>query len=152
MNINRGLTAKVLFAIMLIVLGAGYFAGRQPTPASVPGIETSTCGAFADTYEHNSSDPNHIHITNVYGVNAQGNHTHVTKDYLDWLKSNLSTYTPADQAGEYGKITPAKLAGMLYSLYRWCRASPMDPFVSAIPAVLNKLPVPDSYVEGQDGE
>lgn len=159
MRINRGLTAKVLFAMMLVVMVAayqlGYFSKVEPPLTVVPGVETTLCAEFADTYEHNSKDENHVHLGNLYAVDLQGNHLYTTKDYMDWLRANLSAFTTAANSAEYQDISSDKLAGMLYSMYRWCRASPMEPFVSVIPPVLNHQPAPkpaDMYQDDPEGE
>jgi hypothetical protein len=56
---------------------------------------------------------------------------------------------------KYRRMSPSKLAGLLYTLYRVCRANPEQTFVTVVMAVINDLPglkPVDAYIEGSDGE
>jgi hypothetical protein len=157
MHITRELAAKLLFTLMLVVMGAGYYSSRQSTPPviSTPGIESSSCGQFAATYEHNSTDPNHDHNSNAYGITEELSHAHVTADYRNWLGNNLSELVTKDTQEKYRTMTPSRLAGLLYTLYRVCRVNPEQSFVTVISSVLNNVPglkSAETYVEGSDGE
>lgn len=157
MRISRELIAKGLFTLMLIVMGAGYYSSRQsPSPViTLPAIEASSCGLFAMTYEHNSTDPNHVHDFNAYGLSEGQNHAHTTADYRDWLRDNLSRFITEDTPEKYRTLTPSRLAGLLYTLYRVCRANPEQPFKTVISTLINDLPglkPVEAYVEGSDGE
>ncbi len=157
MHISRELTTKVLFAMMVVVIGAGYYFSQSPAPPSriSSGIEASSCGQFAATYEHNSTDPNHSHDFNAYGVTEAQSHAHVTANYREWLGSQLSDYTTENTLEKYLSMTPSKLAGLLYTMYRVCRANPEQSFVAAVMAVINNLPglkPVEAYIEGSDGE
>lgn len=161
MRINRKLAAILLSALILTGAAAGYYFGnlnknkQNATATNTPGVETTLCAEFSDTYEHSSKDVNHIHIGNLYAVNLQGNHLHSTRDYQDWLKSNLSSYAPQEQTEEFKSVSSSRLAGMMYLMYRWCRAKPMDPFVSVITAVIKNEPAPDPnglYRDDPEGE
>lgn len=164
MRVSRDLIARILGALMLVVMGAGYFMyGRNPdTIPPVPaltsntaGIEASTCGQFAATYEHNSTDPNHTHDFNAYGINEAQAHAHVTADFRDWLTANLSGFFTAATPDKYRKVTPDRVAGLMYTLYRVCRANPEKSFATVVEAVVNNRPglrPVESYIEGSDGE
>ena len=164
MRVSRDLIARILGALMLAVMGTGYYFSRQPsvtspsTPvagANTAGIEASTCGQFAATYEHNSTDPNHTHDFNAYGINEAQAHAHVTADFREWLSANLSGFFTAQTPEKYRKITPERVAGLMYTLYRVCRANPEKSFATVVEAVLNNRPglrPVESYIEGSDGE
>lgn len=161
MHITRALAAKAFFALMLAVMGAGYYFTRTPAippPAvspSVSGVDSSSCGQFAATYEHNATDPNHTHDFNAYGIDETQAHAHVTADYRDWLMNNMSGFVTGDTPEKYRTTTSLKVAGMLYALYRVCRVNPGKSFVTAVDALMNNRPglrPADSYVEGSDGE
>lgn len=157
MDISRELTARVLFAMMAVVIGAGYYFSQPTAPPArtSSGIEASSCGQFAATYEHNSTDPNHSHDFNTYGVTEAQSHAHVTADYREWLDNHLSDYRTEKTLEKYRSMSPSKLAGLLYTMYRVCRANPEQSFVSAVMAVINNLPglkPVEAYIEGSDGE
>lgn len=162
MRVSRDLIARILGALMLVVMGAGYyFYGRSPaltapTPAAnTAGIEASTCGQFAATYEHNSTDPNHTHDFNAYGINEAQAHAHVTADFRDWLTVNLAGFVTQQTPEKYRKVTPDRVAGLMYTLYRVCRANPEKSFATVVEAVVNNRPglkPVESYIEGSDGE
>lgn len=158
MRVSRDLIAKILFTLMLVVMGTGYYYSRKPAaPAvvSVPGIDSSTCGQFAATYEHNSTDPNHTHDFNAYGISETQAHAHVTADYRDWLTGNLSGFVTRDTPEKYRTLSSSRVAGLLYTLYRVCRANPEKSFATAVDAVINNRPglrPVETYIEGSDGE
>jgi hypothetical protein len=156
MRVTRDLIAEILFTLLGVIV-TGYFIASQPLapPANSSGIEASSCGQFAATYEHNESDPDHVHDFNAYGLNEQLPHAHVTSDYRIWLAGNLSGLVTRDTLERYRAVTPSVVAGLLYTLYRVCRVNYEKPFVTVVDMVINGQPglrSTDTYIEGSDGE
>lgn len=159
-NLLRGRTRGLIvtiFITLLVAVVAGYYISRQSVAplAGASGIAATSCGQFAATYEHNESEPDHMHDFNAYGLDERQTHPYVTSDYRNWLLDELPGLTTRGTVERYRTVTPSVIAGLLYTLYRVCRTNYEKPFAAVVDTVINDRPglqAADTYLEGSDAE